>query len=359
MLRTLLSLGVLMGAETCAFMASTPMTEGEDCYPVVDTEDGSGVFTTPIYAGAGGGDIEHGVEVGYLSAEVEGDYLKVTYTITAEGIYLDEIHFWIGTDIYDAPLTDSEHGGAAFGHFPYKDEGIYDTSYPVYVPLEELGFSCPGDDADFVAIAHSALVECTEWEGDECTHFAEYETAIAYGTDLPDTERWGWYFDLTLTCTCEPGDEPEETCETAFAYDEEYAMCFRDLDLDEDGEDDYARWGWTNGALEEGDYEFVMRAGAAHCENGEEVGTLTVSYWEGVFSYEYTAYEGFEFAETQTYAGSDVLPVVRRGRGAAYTLAPGQYYIEDPLEGDIYVIGHAVVCGEFDEDYEDWDEDED
>ncbi len=358
MFRSLLFLGVLMGAETCAFMASTPMTEGEDCYPVVDTEDGSGIFTTPIYAGAGGGDIEKGEEVGYLSAEVEGDYLKVTYTITAEGIYLDEVHFWIGTDIYESPLTDGEHGGAAFGHFPYKAEDIYDTSYPVWVPLEDLGFSCPGDDADFVAIAHSALVECTEWEGDECTgRWIEYETAIAYGTELPDTERWGWYFGLTLTCQC--GDEPDETCETAFAYNEDYAMCFRDLDEDGDDEADWARWGWTNGALEEGDYEFVMRAGAAHCEDGEEVGELDVSYYDGVFTYEYTAYEGFEFAETQTYAGSTVLPQVWRGsaRRGSYvsTLAPGQYYIEDPLEGDIYVIGHAVACGEYDEDYEDWE----
>jgi len=28
------------------------------------------------------------------------------------------------------------------------------------------------------------------------------------------------------------------------------------------------------------------------------------------------------------------------------TVAPGQYYIEENLSGDIYVIAHAVVCAE-------------
>lgn len=350
MFRSLLFLGVLMGAETCAFMAAPPpaMEEEEDCYAVVLTDDETGVFTTPIYAAAGGGDITHGEEVGALSAEVVGDYLAVTYDITAEDIYLGEVHFWIGTDIYESPLTDGEHGGSAFGHFPYSYEEIYETSYTVYVPLEDLGFACPGDDADFVAIAHAALVTCAEWDGEECVEWEEYETAMAYGTDLPDTTRWGWYFDLTLHCVC--GDDPEETCETAFAYNEDTSLCFSVYD--------FARWGWTNGPLEEGAYTFVMRAGASHCEDGEEVGEMTLSFWDGEVDYEYTWYEGFEAAETQTYVGLE--PIPSHPKTEAPTVAPGQYTIADDLTGDdpVYMIGHAVVCGEFAEDYEDWDEEE-
>ena len=43
---------------------------------------------------------------------------------------------------------------------------------------------------------------------------------------------------------------------------------------------------------------------------------------------------------THTYAGSNMFPM----DNGVPTVAPGQYYIEENLSGDIYVIAHTVVC---------------
>ena len=47
-------------------------------------------------------------------------------------------------------------------------------------------------------------------------------------------------------------------------------------------------------------------------------------------------------------AGTSPFPTKNNGR---YTVAPGQYSVQDDLNGEaIYVIAHAVTCEEKDED---------
>lgn len=141
-------------------------------------------------------------------------------------------------------------------------------------------------------------------------------------------------------------------CETAFAYDSE-AICFaNDDDLNSN------RWGWSIGPLSDGfDGTFDIYQGAGRCNinNGELIGSLTISYSGGTVSVDYSADDGYAFFETHLYVGYEKYPRKKNGQ---FTVAPGQFgnsdsypegtsdvnYTIDGLSGDIYVIAHAVVC---------------
>lgn len=173
------------------------------------------------------------------------------------------------------------------------------------------------------------------------------ETAWGYGPNFPG-KNWAMYFTYVVCCNGGGGTGHE----TAFAYGGDYAICFLDLG--------FSRWGWTNGALVEGDYTFDIYAGAGRCDlnKGTLVGKLVVSYHNGtaVVIYKMTPSSPYTMSETHLYVGNEKLP--RDGNGNP-TVAPGQYpYIHDPLadvttdkytipglSGRIYVVAHAVVGG--------------
>ena len=157
------------------------------------------------------------------------------------------------------------------------------------------------------------------------------------------------YGDLQLSL------DDEEVCETAFAFGGDDGTCFLDFeDLSAN------RWGWTNGPLEEGSYEFEIYTGAGQCDlsKGTHVGTLYVEYEDGEVKVTYELFDGFSLTEVHIYVGNDPLPTRSQGRnGEVPTVAPGQYtYTNDNLNylssyyqefyasGEIYVIAHAVVC---------------
>ncbi len=126
-------------------------------------------------------------------------------------------------------------------------------------------------------------------------------------------------------------------------------------------------WGWTNGPLGEGSYEWPIYAGAGQniLDNGEIVGALYVEYEDGCVTVTYELDAGYYLGETHLWVGDDVLPSVKRGRTTVYTNAPGQFPYgadfgfdpDDPstwetttwtwskcgFEGDIYVAAHSVV----------------
>ena len=136
--------------------------------------------------------------------------------------------------------------------------------------------------------------------------------------------------------------------ETAFAYGGDYATCFRSMG--------FKNWGWTNGLLGPGHYEFDIWAGAAKCDlsKGTLVGTLTIDYDGMTAIVEYTMDPGWTMGFAQLYVDGEPLPRDSKGD---YTVAPGQYpyihYVDGPthtftvpgLSGDIYVVAHADVFG--------------
>ena len=140
----------------------------------------------------------------------------------------------------------------------------------------------------------------------------------------------------------------EESCETAFAYFE--GGCFSN--------DGFNRWGWVIGPLSDAtdeSYDLYSGAGQCNLNNGTHVGTLNVSYADGSVTVDYNAFSGYGFTETHLYVGNDKYPIKKNGRP---TVAPGQYgnqnsfseavgsdsYTIEGLDGEIYIIAHAVVC---------------
>jgi hypothetical protein len=137
--------------------------------------------------------------------------------------------------------------------------------------------------------------------------------------------------------------KPEVTggCETAFARDDSGNTCF-----DQYG---FSRWGWTIGPITEGGYTYDVYAGAGQCDTskGTLVGTVDVAYGGGTVDVTYNLVPGFNINAEHTYAG--YAPIPTNPKNGMETVAPGQYTITENLEGEIYVILHTEVCG----DYED------
>lgn len=159
-------------------------------------------------------------------------------------------------------------------------------------------------------------------------------------------------------------DPPGEGCETAFAYSAD-SLCFlNDDDLTTN------RWGWTipvdsASNTDSTHYDIYAAAGQCNLANGTDVGTLTIVYDGDSVTVIYQLDSPFSLDEAHVYAGPEKYP---RGNNNEFTVAPGQYNIveeglsgdffevkigEDkdgnPLNGSIYVIAHAVVCGFEDE----------
>jgi hypothetical protein len=145
---------------------------------------------------------------------------------------------------------------------------------------------------------------------------------------------------------------PEPTgCESAYAYGGDYAICFLDM------QQGFSNWGWSNGQLTTGNYEFQLYAGAGQCdlENGREVGTLTVNYDGAEAEVTYSMLPGYSLNQVHLFVGNEILP---RENGE-FTVSPGQYPVIDEnlngatswtytvsvLSGNIYVVAHAEACG--------------
>ncbi len=161
-----------------------------------------------------------------------------------------------------------------------------------------------------------------------------------------------WTDTLTIGGTVTTGEWG--ACETAYAYGGSLATSFTEV-IEKN-----SPWGWSNGPLPAGSYNFPIYAGAGGGQpaDGTLVGWLTIDYVGATAIVTYNMYPGYTMDATHLYVGNDKLPVNKQGK---YTVAPGQYpYKHDPLNdvttdsytvtglsGDIYVVAHAVVCGLF------------
>jgi hypothetical protein len=97
----------------------------------------------------------------------------------------------------------------------------------------------------------------------------------------------------------------------------------------------FANWGWTN-LIAAGTNGMELWAGAAQCDTSKGTLVGTVDYNGGVTINLKPGY-GYVLQSYRVYAGPTKFPLDRRGRE---TVAPGQYYIEDP---QVWLIVHAVV----------------
>jgi hypothetical protein len=219
------------------------------------------------------------------------------------------------------------------------------TTYSFTVPLSTFGLD-------------ASMTECAPVNAYVVSHAVvrrplsggtyQSETAYGEGTRLVQRGNWATWFSLTLTCT---GDDPQPAvCETAFAYGGDDAMRFIDSDAI-----DTNRWGWYNGPLGPGSYNFDLYAAAGQCDlsKGTQVGQVLVSFDGSRAIVTYAMASGFTLDETHLYVGAEPLP----RKDVVYTEAPGQYgnihelteassdtFTVSGLSGSVYVVAHAVAC---------------
>ncbi len=198
--------------------------------------------------------------------------------------------------------------------------------------------------------------------------FAEWKTGFGYTGGCPDAEDnidelealvWSDYIDaysggtISFTYTVWDGCSRDEVtceftvlkcvCETAFAMGDD-AICFMP--------EYFNKWGWTN-PIEPGTYTWDLWAAAGQCDTdkGTLVGNVTVNYVDGYVTVDYDLFEGFKLEESHVYAGYDMFQQVKQGKKTVSTVAPGSFKNEGPFDGSIYVIVHAVVCGNYPDEY--------
>lgn len=281
--------------------------------------------------------------VGSVDLTIDDDVLVVTYNTTA-GWGMNEVHFAIGTKSSDIPVNRA--GNPVVGHFPYTASNLAGvSSYEVRIPVATLGITDIDNFADTAVIAAAHAV---------VSNGSRTETAWAGSQRFVQRGSWATMFGFVLRYIDDNnGGDPQLGSETAFAYGGSLATSFQSFD-------GANRWGWTNGPLAEGSYTFAIYAGAGQSDitKGTLVGSLSVNYANGTAVVTYSMNQGFSMTETHLYVGTSALPTNRNGDT---TLAPGQYgnvreqlnyvstdsYSVSGLSGDVYLVAHAVVFGEY------------
>ncbi len=283
-------------------------------------------------------------------------YVKVTSAEGFNGNTDPDLYLFVDADLNNLPLNSFS--------FPDLDPTLFDhtanvagTMHTFEIPLASIpGYNqvC-GEQELYVFLAAEVITGGFP--------------LIAYaGSTFVDGSA-PWYYDTYTPQCCEGGGE--ESCETAFAKfpvqgDGVEGYVF--TDKDKANPEGYpmlgidTRWGWAGAICEDGDYEFPIWAAAGQNDTnkGAWVGTLYVTVDEGEIEVCFEMDGDYEMSELHIYASSD----------APETAAPGQYgYVLEFEEGEddhcasfefdgecVWVIAHAEVCGEFDLEEEEEEE---
>lgn len=335
-----------------SIMSEENMNQNNPPAVVVVGDPGSNINYQVLYAGQ---TINAGT-VSYTDVDTNADGLKdalrVSYS-TSNGWQLTEVQFFVGSSLSDMPVTKS--GNPQVGLFPYKSNNIAgQTSYSFTIPFTTLGFTCPGPTKYFVA-AHASLRKLVAP--------GSYQTETGWGDGQRLVERGNWAMSNIINISCDPPPPAQVTAqtETAFAYNGNPAGCFQNYS---EFISNPNRWGWTNGPLTNGTYNFPIYAAAGQCDitKGTLVGNLSINYSGSTATCTYTLSGTnpstglpYTLKEVHLYAGAEQFP---RNNQNEYTIAPGQYSKKgtgldtqtytinvNNLSGSIYVIAHAVVYG--------------
>lgn len=111
-------------------------------------------------------------------------------------------------------------------------------------------------------------------------------------------------------------------------------------------------WGWNNGPLVPGTYEYPVYAGAGQNDlsKGAYIGDVTVLYENGYVTVTFAPFDGVEIQDTHVWVGNTPLPLTKSKKDDPKTMtdAPGQfpYEIGDQISvtGAVYVAVHFESC---------------
>jgi hypothetical protein len=319
-----------------------PLSSSDQLYSVI-IEGACGTTTWDLTAGQTN-------VVGNVTVENDEDNIYITYTLDILN-YPDAcfgtLHAWVGSDLNDLPGNGANRpppgqlcslpGGECFN----TNGG---TSHTFTIPFSDLGIT----DVNTVCNQNVFVVTHAEVDMDcDPLTMENNETAFGGPNEGPGSSWW-FYGDYAICCDFPPGPEPEPECETAYAFGGDEEDCFIN--------NGFNNWGWTNGPLTAGTYDFDIYAGAGQCDisKGELVGTLTVAYDGATATVTYNMNAGFTMSEVHLYVGNAQFPLDNNGNP---TVAPGKYPVGEEFDepqttftktfnvsGEIYVIAHAVVC---------------
>jgi len=165
-------------------------------------------------------------------------------------------------------------------------------------------------------------------------------------------KTFGYWLDYCVQ-SCPP-PPPPTSCETAYAFGEQYANCFLNIPGVTSN-----NWGWSNGPIGPGNYSWPIYAGAGQCNigNGVHVGNLVVNFTPPTAVITYSMIDGFVLNATHLYVGAQILPMKK----GVYITAPGQFpyqhgtlngvasdsFTISGLPGSIYIAAHSEACGNY------------
>ncbi|MCJ8289175.1 MAG: hypothetical protein HRT58_08605 [Crocinitomicaceae bacterium] len=119
------------------------------------------------------------IPVGSLNVTNDDQNLYVTFDFSGGDWYTQQTHLYVG------PASDIPKNGANIpipGQFPYVvTHNPAVQTYTYTIPLGDL-------DPCYVIAAHSEMIQV---DGDG--NIVSEETGWSFGTEFPDTPRWGWY----------------------------------------------------------------------------------------------------------------------------------------------------------------------
>lgn len=360
MKKTLLLIAVLflsVGIYLSGCQQETPVVSGSYISDTVVISS-SGTNCVPIIAGQ---NITAG-SICFVDVDTDNngwdDALQVCYS-TIDGWQLSEAHFEIAAGLSGIPVT--KKGNPIPGQFTYKSGTISGNEYCFTIPFSVLNMACPGGPYSKYYAAHCVV-------GKYVNGTLQTETGWGAGVGFSGS-NWGMYNQFTLYCDQPPPQGPPP-CETAFGKGAgSLATCFicnfeaAPYSLGNCGNGDAGRWGWSNGPYGQGTYSLELWGAAGQCNtaNGRLVGTIAVNYSGSTATITYNTTSGFSLDAVHLYVGSDRLHYKTQGQGE-YTIAPGQFpytaenlpvnttskqFTINNLSGDIYIVAHAVVCGNY------------
>jgi hypothetical protein len=235
---------------------------------------------------------------------------------------------WAGQYIYAGTVTVNFVGGELFVQVNAVQEefelhiGTYSTlpssrPAPGQMTFQNEGWEIGNQLILIIHVAFEYGVEESNVAG---------ETAFA-GT--PFTGRGSWFNYVAIRFVEVPCDD-DEPVDPILA--EETAFAFGEYELG-------VRWGWYN-VIEEGTYTFEIwaAAGQNNLSNGTHVGNVVIVYENGMLTFDFQIFEGFVVTDTHIFAGENLPSNLN---------ANGNFKIAENLDGQIYLIIHLVVEGEF------------
>lgn len=271
-----------------------------------------------------------------ISCAVDGSDITFPYTLavaTSITCMYDADGFVTGDNVVTVTVHESEED--LFSPYVYTKEIVWgdpDTEVNETVTIKDisdlfgeadLGTATAPNHANF---SYDREFKWEDYGADDCGGFKYDNTAMIVETEQEADAS------LKVNVQC-------------YVYESAWALDMKDevIDVFSFCDNGFNNWGWSN-LMGAGAYTLDLYAGAGQCDisKGTYVGYVEINY-NGGFSFNYHIEPDYYFKESHVYAGSTMFPQQRRGRGWADTVAPGQYYIDDPLSGNIYVIAHGVV----------------